>query len=331
MRIATGFGLRASGFGSRREPRDAFTLIELLVATALTLAIVAIATAAFSQMLAMTRRLQARQATDATARTVYEKLSREVSAMHPGAAVWLRSDPLAQSVELVFMRGVEDPWSHTTNKFAGAAADLVWTRWKWSKTSGVIEVSFSRQVRRFQLDNTNAGSYWTRVLKPSLWVHRDNLEGPALSDFLSLPQARRETGTAAKPLSPEALLDENSWQTWDVNHNRQRDPGEEGTRDVGDYQDLLIRARPLVRRCTALTIEVLDGQGATHTADGTASLAWAAPGNLVDGRAASTDMAQRPTLIRLGLTLAGSTGSSSVADISFTYSFSCTTPHTIRY
>jgi len=289
-----------------------FTLIELLVSTSLILVVVTVATTASVQMLTLTRRLQARLALDAAAATVHTRLGGEVTSMHPCAAVWLSSSASAKSVELVFMRMAYSTLDFPTvvlpalgNGKRMNTTEQFWTRWFWRFDTRELRISASQPVRFFRIANDQARDYW-KIPGGSRML------GSWFSTFVSIPQIQRDTGTAAAPDSPQALLDGNAWQSGEA-------------RDVGDYQDLLLNSRTLLAGCTDLSIELSNLDGTTKRADGGADLQWAAPGSYVDAQDQG-GLTARPSLVRLRFTLTdektGAVG---------TYSLSFSTPSQTAY
>ena len=290
--------------------RSAFTLIELLVSMALIAIIATAATTTFIQLLNMSRKLQAMQTMDAAAKTTYEKLASEATVIHPCAALWLTSKMSSKDVELVFMRNKFNSRDYIDTKFAWDVGgdigytDLVWSRWHWNATTEILEVSESRCGRWSQIRNDQTRNYWK--------IPGGSKMGNSTSTFISVPQLQRDTGTVSDPNSPKSLLNLNGWQSGELS-------------DVGDYDDLVLNAAPLLYRCTDLTIEVQNLDGNRKTADGSADLPWAAPGTYVDGQD-HPKLTDRPSLVRLRFTL-----TEPKAKTSRTYSFSCTTPSFTHY
>jgi prepilin-type N-terminal cleavage/methylation domain-containing protein len=303
-----------------RPRRGAFTLVELLVSIALIAVITTAAITAVVQMLAMTRRLQALQTMDATAKTLFEKLSVELGAMHPCAAIWLTSDPATKSVELVFMHAKRSPRDFYDFKYGAGMhpvmgfTDLVWSRWYWSEApTGTLEVSTSRTGRWTQVVGDQTRNYWQI---PS----GSKMPSSYASTFLLVPQLVRDTGTATAPNSPRDILNANAWQS---------DPAKPALKpvektDVGDYDDLLLNARPLLSNCSGLTIELRNRDGTGKLADGTSALAWAAPGSFIDGRD-QPGLDDRPSVLRIRFTLT-TVVDLKKTEVSRTYSFSCALP-----
>jgi len=302
--------------------RSAFTLLELLVSMALIAVIITVASTTFFQMLTMAKRLQALQTMDAAAKTTYEKLAGEVTVIHPCAALWLRSKASTKDVEFVFMRSKFNRLDYVDTKFPWDVGsdlgytDLVWSRWHWNASTETLKVSTSRTCRWTSVRNDQARDFWK--------ISGGSKMGDTISTFVSIPQLRRETGTALNPNDPEKLLDLNSWDT------------NEAT-DIGDYSDLKLNAVPMLYNCTALSIELKNLDGSTRTADGSADLAWAAPGTYVDGQD-HANLADRPSLVRLRFTLTAQTNSTLrfdrddvSANTSRVYSFSFTAPSFTHY
>lgn len=306
---------------SATRRRSAFTLIELLISVTLTLIIATLAITSITSMLAMARRLQALQTMDASAKTLYEKLSSELAAMHPCAAIWLTSDPADKSVELVFMRTKDAPLDHIDSRREwrrqGATelgyTDLVWTRWYWrwdsAAATGTIHVSTSRPARWTRILGNQTRDYW-KIPGGS------KLGNAFFSSFLSIPRLVPATGTATEPNSPRGVLDANSWGSGEAT-------------DVGDYADLTRSARPLLGNCTDLRLELVSRDGTVHAADADTPLAFAAEGAYVDASdapglsaaAARSVLDRRPAQARLRFTL-----SDSKTGATRTYSFSFATP-----
>jgi prepilin-type N-terminal cleavage/methylation domain-containing protein len=306
----------------RRRP--AFTLVELLVSMALIVLILTAAITATSRMMTMTRRLQALQTMDSSAKTIFEKLSGEVKAMHPCAALWLSSDTASKSVEFVFMYAKRHPRDYYENKFQAGMnttlgfTDLLWSRWQWSASTETLTTSTSRTARWTRILAGQGRNYWKipsgskmgTVTFDSGMLAEAGL--PYYNSFLSVPKLVRETGTATSPLSPKDILNANAWQS-----------GE--STDIGDYDDLLLCARPLLYDCSDLCIELGNIDGTSKTADGTTSLTWGAPGSYVDARD-QTGLGDRPGVVRIRFTL-----TDSKTHATRTYSFSCATPSIPTY
>ncbi len=307
-----------------RSRHEAFTLVELLMSITLVIVITTAAITAVVQMLAMTRRLQALQTMDATAKTLFEKLSIEVGAMHPGAAVWLTSDPTTKSVELVFMHAKRSPRDFYDIKYGAGVhsvmgfTDLVWSRWHWAVApTGTLEVSTSRTGRWTRVPGDQTRNYWKIPTGSKMTNY--------LSTFLLVPQLVRETGTAATPNSPKDILNANAWQSDPT--DKTIEPVEKS--DVGDYDDLLLNSRPLLRNCSDLSIELRNRNGTGKLANGTSALTWAAPGSFIDGRD-QTGLDDRPTVLRIKFTLT-TVIDLKQTEVSRTYSFSCALPDNPTY
>jgi prepilin-type N-terminal cleavage/methylation domain-containing protein len=210
---------------SSHRARTAFTLVELLVSIVLIALVTTAAITATSRMLTMTRRLQALQTMDASAKTLYEKLSGEVAAIHPCAALWLSSDTTNKSVELVFMHAKRSPRDFYDNKMLWDVfntmgfTDLLWSRWQWSASTGTLMTSTSRTGRWTRILADQSRNYWKipsgskmgTVKQDGYLLSEASL--PYYSSFLSVPQLVRETGTATSPLSPKDILNANAWQS----------------------------------------------------------------------------------------------------------------------
>lgn len=296
-----------------RAVRRAFTLLELLVATALLISIVAVATLSLNQLLNMVRRLQALQDMNGAAALVHSRLTRQVSAMHPCTALWLSQDASDRSVELVFMHGREVTKDWYTKMLN---TDQLWTRWSWSESDGVLRISQSRGERNFLIGQNATTGYWK--VTPNTMTGRNR--------FLLIPQPVRDPGAGG----PQAPLDSNRWDT-------ELNLPQKAAGDIGDYTDLKQNAIPVLQNCIACTIEIVDLDGNTHTADGSATSTWAAPGAFVDGRTYA-DRGKTPSIVRLRFTLATSylLGDISAAAkdktlVQATYSFSASAPNDTRY
>ena len=319
--------------GAEPLPRQkAFTLLELLVATALTISIVTIATVALNQMLLMVRRLTALQEMNTAAALLHNRLTRQVSSMHPCTALWLSSDATDRSVELVFMHGREETREFGTGLFI---TDQTWTRWHWSASTKVLTVAKGRGERRFSVSSTAAMGYWQFA--------PNTMTGSTL--FMLVPQPVRDPGPggpqgedlnrngvfdAGEDLNGngkfDQMLDANRWHT-----ERALPGGAPLPDDVGDHQDLLDNALPVLPYCTACTIEIVDADGNVHTADGSTTAVWSAPGAYIDGRA-QLDAGKQPSLVRLRFTTANPylLGDDKTT-VQATYSFSASTPDDTRY
>lgn len=293
------------------SPRSAFTLIELLVSMALIAIIATAATTTFIQLLNMSRKLQAMQNMDAAAKTTYEKLALETTAIHPCAALWLTGKAGTKDVEFVFMRSKFNRLDYIDTKFPWDVGgdlgytDLVWSRWHWNAATEILEVSSSRPCRWTTVRNDQTKNYWK--------IPGGSKMGNSLSTFISIPQLQHNTdlGLAGETI-PNDILNQNAWNTSELT-------------DIGDYRDLEVNATPLLYRCTDLTIELKNLDGNVKTSDGTVNLVWAAPGTYVDGQD-QPKLVDRPSLVRLRFTL-----TEPKAKTSRTYSFSCTTPSFTHY
>lgn len=300
--------------GPRSEVRGhgasarAFTLIEILVSTALILVLVTAATVAFNQAITMMRRIQAVKTLDAQAKALFDRLHRSFSALHPGAAVWLRARTSPATVELLFMRGKEenddflDPFNtgHPTT-------DYVWSLWRWTRKREVLEGSSSSPYRSFAMEGRHP--WWNKTWK-------DGEYGSRFYHFGMVPELRRSAWHApSAAFAPAPILDADAWGT--------------GLgRDIGDYKDLEWRLTPALTACRDLTCELVLADGSTVTADGAADLDWGASGAFVDGGVAGriqAATATRPCLVRLRFTLDdAATGATS------TYCFSFATPGFVK-
>jgi len=302
---------------SPRRRCPGFTLIELLIAVVLTLIVAGTATLAIGQMLQTTRRLQALQTMDGDAQTVHGKLAAEFATLHPCAGVFLNSSATDRSVELVFMFARRTPIDHLyetrmeTQRSNGAFpgfTDIVWTRWHWSWYTRTLTAASSNTARWTRVFADQARDYW-KISGGSKMNHTvpsgyKDAGWPYFNGFLSVPRLVRETGTG----NPQPLLDANSWGT-----------GEDS--DIGDYAELLCKARPILADCTDLRIELVDRLGRVTAVDGSTNTAWAAPGTFVDGRGRGS-LDDRPSQVRIMFTLTSPT----VAGVNRTYSFSCAGP-----
>lgn len=281
--------------------RRGFTLIEVLVSLAVVMLLVGAATAAFLQMRTLTRRIQARQALNETARMVFDRLRCECDAMVHAGAWWLRSTP-GGAVELVFLRGKVDLLDFSIDPDGSnptTLTDLVWTRLQWDPATRDLTLAASSPLRVVQL---------TRP-----WV------SPSGRDFQGasvafLPQAVRQAGS-----DPQTVLD--------ANRIGNGDPV-----DLGDYGDLLANAVPLATGCTDFAIQAVLGDGSVVDASTATALALAGDGLPVDGRGGA--WAKRPRLLRLRFTLKApdsridpATGLDDPATVvEQTFTFTCRTP-----
>lgn len=299
---------------SARATLRGFTLLELLIATSLLISVVTIATIALNQMLHMVRRLQALQDMNSAAALVHNRLTRQVSSMHPCTALWLSQKASDNSVELVFMHGVEITGTPRFN------TDQRWTRWHWSKATGVLRISEGRGERNFTIGQSTASGYWK--FTPNSLVDSNR--------FMLVPQPVRDPGANG----PEVLLNLNSWDTKLAFPSTVPPPAG----DFGDYADLEYNAIPVLQNCIACTIQIVDLDGNTHTADGSVTkVELAAPGAFVDGRP-YTDSGKTASIVRLRFTLATSylLGDISAADkdktlVQAIYSFSASAPNDTSY
>jgi prepilin-type N-terminal cleavage/methylation domain-containing protein len=280
--------------------RGAFTLIELLVSMTLIAVIAGVATSTFTQLLKTSQRLQALQTMDVSAKTVQGKLSQDAGAMHPCAAVWLNANAANQDVELIFMRTKFAHLDYPDTKFEWDVSreqkftDLQWVRWHWSAVTGILQTSTSRDARWTRIQADQSRNYWKipsgskmGTVKFDYKIQESGQE--YFSSFLSIPRLQNDTGTALDPNSPKGILNSNSWQSGELT-------------DVGDYDDLVLQARPILFHCSDLTIELENIDGSVITADGTSDLSWAVPGNYVDGQQ-RVGLSARPSLIRIRFTL----------------------------
>lgn len=270
--------------------RSGLSLIEIMVATTLIAILTTTATTAFVQMRNLTKRIELRQQLHNSARIIYERMSWEVSCLAQGSAVFVTGKS-SNSTEVVFLRGKLDHLDFTTYRRFGldsdSLTDLVWTRWYWDASRRQISVATSSTDRQFRAD-----ANWTFAG----YNYKDK-------DFRNLPTPQRVVigGSAASTLNANAY-------------------GTGSTGDIGDYQDLLNNSTPIAINCTDFRVELVCQDGSVFSTSPAADTAFAANGQLVDGRGGS-DLQKRPRLIRIrfDLTAPGTT-------ISETFSFSFQAP-----
>jgi hypothetical protein len=250
--------------------------------------------------------------------------------MHPCTAAWLRAP--GGDVEFVFATSLAAPSDfprgvvNTKNvNFRPAYTSTVWSRWFWDKEKQVLYVSQSSQMRVYVRDS----SRWEPPISAKDVSFQSNT-------FLTVPRVCFETGMLSGANDVVGVLGDNRW----IAKASARKP--EDASDYDDYTDLIRRQRPIAYRCSALSIAVrpLDPSAPWVTANEATDPNWACLGNLVDGRMPTTPSTvgyrqdQRPSLIRLNLTLAvplrGSNAAVSDADpsdvVMNTYEFSFSTP-----
>jgi len=275
--------------------RMGFTLVELLVSTVLILLIIQTATMAFNQAMIGMRRIHAVENMDSHAKAVFDKLSRSITAMHPGAAVWLRARTSPPSVELLFMHGKEenDDFRDFFNQ-AHPTTDYKWAIWRWTASARQVQQGSSSHIRSFHIEGNDP--WWN---KP--WA---GAEYPGRFYFFNMvPELRRNAWSLdGATYSSTQVLDENCWKT-----------GKGG--DIGDYTDASRRLIMALPNCSAFTIEMVLADGTTVTADGSNDIDWGASGSYVDGGSAGRyddpppapimpyTAAKRPCVIRLRATL----------------------------
>lgn len=272
-----------------------FTLVELLVSTILILLIIQTATMAFNQAMIGMRRIHAVENMDSHAKAVFDKLSRSITAMHPGAAVWLRARKAPASVELLFMHSKEEneDFQDFFNQ-ANPTTDYKWALWRWTGSARQLQQGSSSNIRSFYLEGNDP--WWN---KP--WAGAE-YEG-RFYFFNLVPELRRNAWNLnAATSAPVPILDANCWET-----------GQGG--DIGDYTDISRRLIMALPNCGALTIELVLADGTTVTADGSNDIDWGASGSFVDGGTVGRyddplpapvvpyTPAKRPCLIRLRVTL----------------------------
>jgi prepilin-type N-terminal cleavage/methylation domain-containing protein len=330
--------------------RRGFTLIELLISLALLTIVMTVAITVTFQCLTVTRRLQARQTMDASARTTYNRLRSEVTTMHPCSAVWLNAKQ-GKWIELVFMSAVPEPLDGLDARLEPGKmrrvylTDQVWSRWYWDAEARTLTASTSRRGRwsRAYADPTlNKGGqdYWqiTTGTKMAGLLHQDS--SPYFSTLMCLPQPQRDTGIAVNDPgtpyddrdSPVALLNSNNWNT-------DRNPDI----SIGDHQDLVLAgaARPQLINCADVSIGIRSVDGSSVVADEQHDLVWSVSGNFVDGGYLGTatdkrcgakgnlaagpwdqsDLGKRPGVVQLRFTL-----HDPKTETSSSYSFSCSPP-----
>jgi len=333
-----------------------FTLIELMVSIALLALLTTTAITVTMQAVTVTRRMQARQFMDGSARTACNRLRAEVATMHPCAAVWLNAKKDA-SVELIFLCAAPTPFDGMESRLASGQmrrvylTDQVWTRWYWDASALTLTASSSRRARwtRAYADPAmhEGKDYWqilSGTKMAGLKHSATEFDEPYFSTLLCLPQPQRDTGLpvddATTPVdernSPVALLDANNWNT-------QAHP----EMTIGDYTDLVreAAARPQLVACTDFSIGIRSVDGSTVLADAQNNLAWSVAGSFVDGGYIGSatdkrcgakgnlaagpwnqsDLGKRPGVVQIRFTLRDEkTGSSS------TYSFSCAPPGSVH-
>jgi len=241
----------------------AFTLIEILVSMALLAFLLSTATYAFSQTKKITERVQARQTLHNTARVVYERLRREIDALHQGGAFYLRSSGVG-GVEMVFLSAPYRlvPFGQPIDDYS---VDQLWSRWHWGGPDQPLTAARSRDKRSFVLDQAwspNGVSYQNQ-------------------HFVILSQARREAGP-----DPATTLNDNAFGTGHA-------------QDRGDYDDMVDQALPLILACADLAWQVVRHDGSVISAEAGTASNHAIDGMAINGDAGGN----RPCLIRLRFTL----------------------------
>lgn len=272
--------------------RRGFTLIEVLVSLTLMAFLMTTATYAFTQVKAMTARIQARQAMHNSARLVYERLRTEIDAMHQGSAFFLRSGGGGGDVELVFLSGRYDLRDFSARpEYESSEAytvDHLWSRWHWSGPGEALTSARNRPLRRFVLNQD-----WA----PDGINYRNQT-------FAILTQAQREAGT-----DPISTLNRNAF-------------GTPSLEDRGDYTDLVAQAQPIALDCSDLRFEVVLADGSIIGAAPDRTSSHAIDGLHINGEAGGT--ASRPRLIRMRFAL-----SDPRLDLSETFSFTFRAPGTL--
>jgi prepilin-type N-terminal cleavage/methylation domain-containing protein len=312
--------------------RRAFTLIELMVSIALSMLLVGGAWTMFSQVQRLAKRTQARLQLHATAKSIYESLRRDLTAMQQDCALWLRSPGpsggATGGIDLVFMTAVADDQGFrlagnavSGDNFIETTTDLVWCRWSWTGVapSGSTEPwlygrllyarnAGSRDYRRRQFDTVTPST--GGVTYPILGYYK---YGTPYN-----PQPRRMTA------GDDVMgLDDNRWSF-----------NERAGLNIGDWSDLTERLAPVQGVVTACAIELVqngsDAGGAPLrvTADGGSPLAFCARGVRLDGLTEAAtgistrdEIAQRPSILRIAFTL-----QDPVTAVSQDFSFSIALP-----
>lgn len=320
----------ATAPSSRPTPhaRRALTLVELLVSVTLAMFLMSVAWTMFSQVQRLVKRTQARLHLHASAKTIYESLRRDLTAMQQSCSFWLLSSNAMGgtpgSIDVVFMTAVADEEGFRLaahNQFdmpPVTTTDLVWCRWSWSGSSRTLLAARNDTVRSF---------YRKQFGDPA--PNRSGIAYDLLGRYRNPtpynPQPRRFT-----PSDDVLGLDDNRWSfTERAGFNR------------GDWTDLDQRLAPVHNAVTDCTIEVVlagDGTGgapALRRADGRSTLAFCARGVrldglsekvLTDGVSTRDEVAERPSLLRIAFTL-----EDRATRVSEDFSFTIALPGAIRH
>jgi len=289
-----------------------FTLIELLISTALAMILAGVAMTAFYRFRNIIARTEARMAMHASAQRLYTRLHASFSCLQPTCAIAARTTT-GSEVRLVFMRAKENTFDFLSPAKAGdfVASDLTWEEWVWSRGD--------RTLRTASNTIGTASSPGRSFASGSFSPLGINYSGKT---FWVLPQPRRRLD----PADPFATLDDNILFPDASGVSRAN-----ATDDLGDFADLERNLAPALAEVSDLSLELVARDGSVVVLDDSASAVHAIQGVWPDGRLAPTlaaapayatsEVAKRPRLVRLRLTL-----ENRPLELSSTFSFSFALP-----
>jgi prepilin-type N-terminal cleavage/methylation domain-containing protein len=301
-----------------------FTLIELLVATAIAMAMAALATTALIQVRKMIMRAEATLAMNTQALSIYSQLDRQLGALQQSCAIAITSTATTGTtggeVRLIFMRGKDELYDYALsmpNPYP-LNSDLVWQEWDWQQTTQAVATASSSPNRSFSA--------------PTGFKPKTNLL--QYQGFEVVPQPRRILSATSPTMADPGGLDDNIWFRNPITATGSLcSPA-----DVGDFSDLQNNLVPCtVTQVSDWSLQLVAHNGTVTTIDDSASTTVSIPGVWLDGRMvppaglgstltdavdfAHSPVPARPRVLRLRFTL-----TDAKAVISRTFSFSFALP-----
>ena len=297
-----------------------FTLIELMVCTALAMLMAGVAISAFVQTRKLVERSEARLAIYTSAQRLYTHLNRTFASVQQTCALVVRSTSGSPgTVQLVFMRAKESNSNFGTPVASAVNPDLVWEQWVWTRSTATLKRSASSDNRSFK-----SGTFTPSGVDYSG------------KTFQVAPQPRRVLDPA-NPLTQTMPfsgpnLDDNVLFPNGSNVSKASAAG-----DLSDWGDLSANLVPVLDQVTDLSLEIVANDGSVLPVDDSTNATRVFNGTWPDGRLAAglgtipdlvtqypaSDVAKRPKLIRMRLTLADQR---KAAGLSCTFSFSFALP-----
>lgn len=291
---------------SRLRHRHAFTLVELLVSTSLAMVLATIATTSFFQFSRMVGRAEMRQAMYSTAQHFAASADRSLSSLQQSCAVAMVSDG-AGRLQFAFMRSKYQgydfqPPSDTNggNAVMKVNTDLTWELWDYDQATGILRTASNTPA---VVGNNPGREFRSGSFSPAGVNHNNQT-------FINLAKPRRTLDPVDPFRAFPGGLDDNLYfpnsATPPVSLASPSD-------DLGDYSDLLLNLRPMIKGITDLSMEVVLHDGTIQVWDPAVASTRIYDGVWLDGRLspgldgvetwAGSAVSQRPRLLRIRYTV----------------------------